>query len=118
MGNIKESKDYFQNNNYRVKTLENKAPTLPKSVRGLPVNLHSPKDSLVTQTLLLKTKQQLYITHIWPTKTTRGHETLTVYYEIKHPFSCQFTFSLCIEGLYCVQNMLFVKLILHWGEIP
>lgn len=33
-----ESKDYFQNNNYRVQTLEIKAPTLSQSVRGLPVS--------------------------------------------------------------------------------
>lgn len=36
---IEKSKDRFQNNNYRVQTLENKAPTLPKSrVRGVPVS--------------------------------------------------------------------------------
>lgn len=66
---IEKSKDYFQNNNYRVQTWEDKAPTLPKSVGGLSAqqkegNLHSLKASLGTQTLLLKTKQQLHISHV------------------------------------------------------
>lgn len=57
---IDESTDYFQNNNYRVQTLEKKAPTLPKSVGALPV---SSEGFLGAQTLLLNTTQQWHSTH-------------------------------------------------------
>lgn len=64
---VEKSKDYFQNNDYRVKTLENKVPTCQslsefcQSAQQKGGNLHSLKASLGTYTLLLKTKQQLYI---------------------------------------------------------